>query len=78
MQTKMKVVVTIKGHIDSHKLYNQLQPYNLNVTDLGDKTLVYATIDIKEATIENILNVCGEYGECEVEARMVKDKTPPA
>lgn len=72
MQTKMKIVITIKGAIDSIKLYKELSPYSFNVTDMLDKTLVYATIDIRESIIEEVLKICNLYGECDVEAHMVR------
>ena len=71
MQTKMKIVITVKGAIDSAKLYEELSPYNFNVTDMIDKTLVHATIDIREPIIEKALKICNLYGECDVEAHMV-------
>lgn len=72
MQTKMNVIITIKGEIDSVKLYKELSFYNLNVTDMLDKTFVYATIDIREPVIEEILKICNLYGECDVEAHTVR------
>lgn len=73
MQTKMSVLIIIKGKINSKELYEDLKPYGLNVTDTGEKTMVYATIDIREPTIEYILETCNKYGDYEVHAQRLKD-----
>lgn len=72
MQTKMSVLITIKGKIDSKELYEDLKQYGLNVTDMGEKTLIYAKIDIRDNTIEKILAICNKYGDPEVEAHIIK------
>ena len=48
MQTKMNVYITIPAGIRSRELYERLQPFKANVTDMGDKVYVYMTIDIRE------------------------------
>lgn len=73
MNTKMTVFITVKGKINSLELYERIKDYGANVTDLIDKTYVYAIIDIKEDAIEHILTICDEYGECDVEAHRVKE-----
>lgn len=73
MQTKMNVYITIKPRAKSRELYERLRCYDANVTDLGDKVYVYTTIDIREDAIEHITKICNEYGDCSVDAQMVKE-----
>lgn len=74
MKTKMSVVIVVKNCIESKELYEELQKYKLNVMDMGDKTLVYAMIDIREPDMEDILTICNKYGSCDVEAHLVDEK----
>lgn len=76
MQTKMNVYITIESGIKSRELYERLRPFKANVTDMGDKVYVYMTIDLREDTIEKVLTICHEYGDCSVDAHMVKEKGP--
>ena len=71
MKTKMSVMIVVKDCIESRELYHELERYKLNVMDMGDKTLVYAMIDIREPNIEEIIKICNRYGSCEVEAHLV-------
>lgn len=73
MQTKMNVYVTITPATRSRELYERLQPFEANVTDLGDKVYVYTQIDIREDAVEKILKICHEYGDCSVDAHMVSE-----
>ena len=75
MDTKMTIFITIKGEISSRELYSRLVKYNANVTDMISETYVYAVIDIRDDTIERILEVCKEYGDCKLEAHLIKDKS---
>lgn len=75
MNTKMSVLVTIPGAIDSLELYEDIKQYGASVTDMGDKTLVLVTIDIRENAIEHILAACHKYNpDCEVNAHMLGEK----
>lgn len=75
MNTKMSVLVTIPGAIDSKELYEDIKQFGCNVTDLGDKTLVYATIDIRNSAIEYIMTACHKYNpDCEVKAHMLTEE----
>lgn len=73
MNTKMTVLITIKGKIDSRDLYSKLARYGANVTDMIDKTFVFVTIDLRDDAIEHIIRICSEYGECNLEAHMAKE-----
>lgn len=52
----------IKGPFDSKKLYCSIQHLgDINVTDLGNKVLVYGDVAIEAAA--TILDTCTEYGD---------------
>jgi hypothetical protein len=74
MKTKMSVSIIVNGCVESRELYEELKTYGLNVIDIGNKALVYATIDIRDPDIESILQICKKYGDCEVEAHPVDKK----
>ena len=80
MTTNMNVFILIPGQIDSKSLYKELEHYHVNVTDLGKKTLVYATVNITEPFIEYIIQACYKYsitGNIEVDLERVVNKKPP-
>ena len=55
------VNVEIKGKIDSKELYQDLDGYNLNVTDLGEMTYVYGQSSMYDSMF--ILDICRKYGD---------------
>lgn len=71
MQTSMNIYVTIKPRVKSRELYERLRPYNVNVTDLGDRVYVYTRIQLSRVDLKKVLSICNEYGECLVDAHMV-------
>lgn len=73
MNTKMKVQITIDGGIDSHELHQDLSQYYASTFNVGDKTIVHVTIDIRESIIEDVLAICNKYGDCEVKAHMLTE-----
>lgn len=52
---------TIKGPFDSKKLWSLISKYNVNLTDLGDKVLVYGDVNIHDAA--DVLAFCSLFGE---------------
>lgn len=58
------IFITIIDKTDSRALYEELKPYNLNVTDLGSTTYVYGRV-ATEAMFDNILAICEKYGTVE-------------
>ena len=74
MSTEMSILIEVKNCKESRKLYDELKKYQLNVIDMGAKTVVHATIDIRDDAMENILKVCNKYGSCDVEAHLVGEK----
>ena len=55
------VNVEIRGKIDSKELYQDLEGYNLNVTDLGEMTYVYGQSSMYDSMF--ILDICRKYGD---------------
>jgi hypothetical protein len=76
MQTKMDIYVTIRPRKSNYELRRRLAFPEVNITEAADEIRVCARIDIRENTIEKILEVCNEYGDCSVYAHMVEEKEP--
>ncbi len=74
MSTEMSILIEVKNCTDSKQLYDELKKYKPNVIDMGAKTVVHTTIDIRDDAMENILNVCNKYGSCDIEAHLVGEK----
>lgn len=73
MNTKMSVLITLKGPIESKELYEDIKKYGANVTDMGEKVMVYVTIDIRNDAIEHIMTACHKYdNDCSVNAHMIQ------
>ena len=51
----------VKGPFDSKKLWSLISKYNVNLTDLEDKVLVYGDVDIHDAA--DVLAFCSLFGE---------------
>lgn len=75
MTTKMNVVITIPGPMDSKELYRELSQHDasVSVTDLETEVYVKLTIDIRESVIEDVLQLCHKYGgkDLQVQAKEV-------
>lgn len=69
MMTRMNMVVTINGNIDSASLYEDLKDYHVNVSDIISKTYVYGVVDLIDPCVENIIQICHKYGDCEVKLK---------
>lgn len=79
MKTKMSVLVTLKGPIESKELYEDIKKYGANVTDMGNKVMVYVVIDIRENAIEHILAACHKYdNDCQVNAQIINKEEKPS
>lgn len=63
------VNVTIKGRIDSRELWNDVQDYNINVTDLGEVTLVYGKCSMYDSMF--IIDICRKYGDISTEVTSI-------
>lgn len=51
----------VKGPFDSKKLWSLISRYNVNLTDLGDKVLVYGDVNIHDAA--DVLAFCSLFGD---------------
>ena len=59
------LMVEVKGPFDSKKLWGLIEKYGVNLTDLGDKVLVYGDLDVKESTV--VISCCSMFGEIKAE-----------
>jgi len=53
--------VEIRGPIDSKALWDELESYGVNVTDMSDTVLVYADLPILQAV--TVVGICSKYGD---------------
>lgn len=61
----MKLFITIKGPIDSLMLWSLIKEYKPNLTDLGEKVLIYGDFNITSAT--RIISCCALFGDIKAE-----------
>lgn len=54
-----EIYIEITGRIDSRKLYLELEQYQMNVTDLGRKVLIYGDTSMRQAI--KILDIVSKY-----------------
>ena len=57
---KVTLYIEIEGTIDSRELYNDIERYRVNVTDLRVKTLVYGEVQLGVAF--RIIEQSAKYG----------------
>ena len=63
----MVITITFPGRTcDSKELYEDLKPFNMNVTDCGTVIYVHSN-DITANQIAGALSVCDKYGSYQVE-----------
>lgn len=62
---KAKVFIQIKGAIESKSLYECVKDMGLNVTDLGDTTLVYG--DCPDEELSALVSICWSFGDVVIE-----------
>lgn len=67
---RVSLLITVMGKIDGKKLYDLISMFNANLTDLGDKTLVYGDFYLSEAT--RIIYHAGLFGNCDISITHVK------
>ena len=61
---RVELFITIKGPIDSKALFELISMFNANLTDLGDKVLIYGDFYLSEAT--RIIYHAGLFGNCDI------------
>lgn len=52
---------TINGKIDSRELWDDLNRYDVNVTDLGEVTYVYGQVSMYDSLF--VIDICRKYGD---------------
>ena len=57
----MKLWLEIKGKIDSDELWARIESYDVNLTDMGNKSLVYG--DVSAWAIGQVVALCSLYGD---------------
>ena len=56
-----QLYVVIKGPFDSKKLWSLIERYKVNLTDLGDKVLVYGDVTFQQSV--DIIAFCAMFGD---------------
>lgn len=59
-----KIMVEFAGNIDSRELYNMVEKYEINVTDMDGEVILYGMIHSYELC--SILSICEKFGITEV------------
>lgn len=57
---KVSIFVTFNPPIDARSLYDELEPYNLNVTDLIEKVAAYG--DLEDYQLGEVIQILLKYG----------------
>lgn len=61
----MHLFIEINGNIDSRSLWQLIERYKVNLTDLEDKSLVYGDVSSYDAL--EIIACCSLYGKLKIE-----------
>lgn len=66
----VEISIEVKGKIDSRALWSLIEPYGVNLTDLGNVSLVYGTVkDFHEAT--DVIVYCALFGDIKTEEHFI-------
>ena len=71
MLVRMSLYITINAKIDSRKLYEELKRFDMNVLDLGKKTVAYRNMDIGRQNIDCIIATCSKYGNIAIKGKTI-------
>lgn len=55
--------IEIKGEIDSRSLWEQIRSYNVNLTEVIEKTWVYGEAPV--SSVGEIISICAQFGDLE-------------
>ncbi|MBO5809248.1 MAG: hypothetical protein J6R32_00295 [Bacteroidales bacterium] len=69
---KVNLMVTMQGGFDSHKLYDIISMFGVNLTDLGSEVLVYGLLEV--STANRVVYHCSLFSNLVAEIKQVKDK----
>lgn len=58
------VIVEFPPNIDAQALYNEVEYYHLNVTDIDIAVFMYGKVKIYD--IGKIITICGKYGMIDI------------
>ena len=62
------IQIEIRGNIDSRALWSLIKRYNVNLTDLGNVSLVYGTVkDFHDAT--DVIVYCALFGDIKTDVQ---------
>ena len=67
----VELYITIEGEIDSKELYRKLLEFEPCVIDMGAETYVCIATGLHEEDTADIVKLCKEYGECDVDIKKV-------
>lgn len=74
MELKFNIWITFEEKIDTKSLVKKLKKYNCKITQLGEAVYVSASLDSCPQTMEDFIDTCREFGECEVRVSMSRKK----
>lgn len=60
----LSVFIKINARIDSRNLWEKIARYGINLTDLGDYSLIYGDIYFED--LINLLYICSEFDKVEI------------
>ena len=62
---RMHIFIEIKNKIDSRSLWNLIEKYKVNLTDLEEVSLVYGDVDT--ITAMEVITCCALFGDLKIE-----------
>lgn len=66
----LRIIIKIDGRIDSKSLWEQIEDYGVNLTDLGDYSLIYG--DVSFVTLVGIMGFCSTFEKIEITCTRIR------
>lgn len=66
----LSIIIKIDGRIDSKGLWKQIEDYGVNLTDLGDYSLIYG--DVSFVTLVGIMGFCSTFDKIEITCTRIR------
>lgn len=66
----LSIIIKIDGRIDSKGLWKQIEDYGVNLTDLGDYSLIYG--DVNFVTLVGIMGFCSAFDKIEITCTRIR------
>ena len=60
----LSIIIKIDGRIDSKSLWKQIEDYGVNLTDLGDYSLIYG--DVNFVALIGIMGFCAAFDKIKI------------